>query len=109
MVYYVYILRCANSKLYVGSTHNLQARVKAHNNGRGATYTFKYRPVHLVYSEKYQSKVDALNRERQIKHWSRGKKEALVDANVKELKHLSKSGSQGANVPVRMPRKINLS
>lgn len=64
MVYYVYILRCANSKLYIGSTDNLQARLKAHNKGRGAAYTFKYRPVHLVYSKKYQSKTDALNRER---------------------------------------------
>jgi len=90
MVHYVYILRCANSTLYVGSTHDLQARLKAHNNGRGAAYTFKYRPVHLVYSEMYQTKTDALKRERQLKHWSHGKKEALVLGNRECLKHLSK-------------------
>ncbi len=90
MVHYVYILRCSNSNLYVGSTHNLQARLKAHNNGRGAAYTFKYRPVRLIYSEKYQSKVEALNRERQLKHWSHGKKEALILRNRARLKHLSK-------------------
>jgi len=92
-MYYVYILRCANSNLYVGSTHNLQARLKAHNAGRGAAYTFKHRPVHLVYSEKYQSKVEALNRERQVKHWSRGKKAALIQGDLKGLKHLSRRNS----------------
>jgi len=89
-MYYVYFLRCANSNLYVGSTHDLQARLKAHNNGRGAAYTFKHRPIDLVYSEKYQSKVESLNRERQLKHWSRGKKEALISNNFERLKHLSK-------------------
>lgn len=90
MVHYVYILHCANSNLYVGSTNNLQFRVKAHNDGRGAAYTFKHRPVRLVYSEKYQFKVDALNRERQLKHWSHGKKQALILGNRERLKHLSK-------------------
>ncbi len=90
MVHYVYILRCANSNLYVGSTHNLQARLKAHNDGRGAAYTFKHRPVHLVYSEKYQSKVEVLNRERQLKRWSHGKKQALILGNRERLKNLSK-------------------
>jgi len=90
MVYYVYILRCANSTLYVGSTRDLQARLKAHNDGRGAAYTFKYRPVYLVYSEKYHSKPEALARERQLKHWSHDKKQALVLGNRELLKHLSK-------------------
>ncbi len=90
MVHYVYILRCANSNLYVESTHNLQTRLKAHNDGRGAAYTFKHSPVHLVYSEKYQSKVDALIREQQLKHWSHGKKKALILGNRASLKHLSK-------------------
>ena len=90
MVHYVYILRYNNSNLYVGSTHNLQSRLKAHNDGRGAAYTFKHRPVHLVYSEKYQSKVEALNRERQLKHWSHGRKQALILGNRERLKNLSK-------------------
>ncbi len=92
-MHYVYILRCTNTNFYVGSTHNLQARLKAHNDGRGAAYTFKYRPVHLVYSEKYQSKVDALNRERQLKYWSHGKKQALIFGNRTRLKHLSRRNS----------------
>ncbi len=92
-MYYVYILRCANSNLYVGSTHNLQSRLKAHNDGRGAAYTFKHRPVLLVYSETFQSETDALKRERQVKRWSRGKKEALISNNFERLKHLSRRTS----------------
>ena len=92
-MHYVYILRCAEGSFYVGSTHNLQARLKAHNNGRGAAYTFKHRPVLLVYSETFQSETDALNHERQLKRWSRGKKEALISNNFQRLKHLSRRNS----------------
>ena len=45
MVYHVYILRCADESLYVGSAQKLEACLKAHNDGRGATYTFKHRAV----------------------------------------------------------------
>ncbi len=93
MVHYVYILRYNNSNLYVGSTHNLQSRLKAHNDGRGAAYTFKHRPVRLVYSETFQSETDALNGERQVKRWSHGKKQALILGNRERLKHLSKRGT----------------
>jgi len=89
-MYYTYILRCANGTYYVGSTENLQARLKALNDGRGAAYTFKYRPVHLVYFEEYRSKIEVLPRERQLKHWSHHKKQALVLGNRERLKHLSK-------------------
>jgi len=92
-MYYVYILRCSDSSFYVGSTHDLQARLKAHNDGRGAAYTFKHRPVRLVYSETFQSETDALERERQVKHWSRGKKAALIQGDLKGLKHLSRRNS----------------
>jgi putative endonuclease len=48
MAHYVYILRCSNDSYYVGSAQNLAARVKSHNTGRGAAYTFKHRLVYLV-------------------------------------------------------------
>lgn len=92
-MYFVYILRCADGSLYVGSAQNLDARVNAHNDGRGAAHTFKYGPVRLVYSEAFQSEADAVSRERQLKHWTRAKKEALVAGNVERLKHLSKRRS----------------
>jgi putative endonuclease len=104
MVYYVYILRCADGSFYVGSAQNLDARLKAHNDGHGATYTFKRRPVHLVYSEAFRSETEAVTRERQLKHWSQGKKEALIADDLDRLKHLSKRRRQKPLVIPRPPR-----
>jgi predicted GIY-YIG superfamily endonuclease len=92
-MHYVYILRCADDSFYVGSAQDLNSRVKAHNDGRGAAYTFKHRPVHLVYSEVFDSEIVTVTRERQLKRWSHEKKRALVEANVERLKHVSKHRS----------------
>ena len=81
---------CADRSLYVGSAQNVSSRVKAHNERRGAAYTFKHRPVRLIYSEPFGSRAEAVKRERQIKRWSREKKEALIAGNLRELQHLSK-------------------
>jgi predicted GIY-YIG superfamily endonuclease len=89
-LHYVYILRCADNTFYVGSARDLDARVKAHNDGRGAAHTFKHRPVRLVYSEAFGSETAAVTRERQLKRWSHGKKQALVEGSIERLKHLSK-------------------
>jgi predicted GIY-YIG superfamily endonuclease len=78
-VYYAYILRCADDSFHVGSARDLNARVKAHNDGRDAAHTFKHRPVQLVYSEAFESETAAVSRERQLKRWSHGKKQALVE------------------------------
>jgi len=56
-MYSVYILRCSDGSLYIGHTKNLGVRVKEHNDGRGAAYTFKRRPVSLVYSETFHSEA----------------------------------------------------
>jgi putative endonuclease len=82
-MYYVYILRCADASFYVGSAQDLRARLKAHNNGRGASYTFKHRPVRLIYYESFDSEGNAVTRERQLKRWSRDKKEALIEGDLK--------------------------
>jgi len=92
-MFYLYILRCADGSLYVGSAQNLDVRVKAHNDGRGAAYTFKHRPIRLVYSEAFPSEDEALRRERQLKHWSHAKKDALIEGDLPRLKHLSKQRS----------------
>ncbi|TLY29653.1 MAG: GIY-YIG nuclease family protein [Nitrospirae bacterium] len=91
VVCYVYLLRCSDNSFYVGSTLDLKGRVKAHNQGRGAAYTFRRRPVRLVYSEAFQSEAEPVARERQVKGWSRGKKEALVAGDLQRLKRLSAS------------------
>ena len=88
---FVYILRCADESFYVGITQDLDARLKAHNDGRGATYTFKRRPVSLVYSERYELDTQVVARERQLKRWSHSKKQALISGDLQKLKRLSKS------------------
>ncbi len=76
--YFVYILRCADQSLYIGQTNNLARREKEHNSGGGALYTARRIPVKVVYTEKFLSRRNALNREKQIKSWSRKKKENLI-------------------------------
>lgn len=90
---HVYILRCADGSYYVGSTEDLKGRENAHNNGRGAKYTFLRRPVQLVCSESYDSLEKSMGRERQLKRWSRTKKEALIIRDAARLKQLSKRRS----------------
>ncbi|MBQ8305368.1 MAG: GIY-YIG nuclease family protein [Blautia sp.] len=75
---YVYLLRCADGSLYCGWTTDLEARLKAHNNGTGAKYTRSRRPVELVYFEEYADKHEALSREWHIKQLNRSEKEALI-------------------------------
>jgi putative endonuclease len=77
-VYFVYILRCADGTLYTGSTTDLVARERAHNEGRGAKYTAGRGPVRVVYSEAHESRSAAQKREAELKRWTRKKKDALI-------------------------------
>lgn len=77
-MFVVYMVRCADGTLYTGWSNDPHARVEAHNAGRGAKYTRSRLPVELVYSEECESLSAALKRERQIKPWSRARKEALI-------------------------------
>jgi putative endonuclease len=93
MSYFVYILRCADNTFYVGHAKNLQTRLKEHNGGHGAEYTTSRRPVRLVYSEGFDSPKAAILREKQLKRWTRAKKEALIAGELARLKQLSKRRS----------------
>ncbi|MBQ3776293.1 MAG: GIY-YIG nuclease family protein [Ruminobacter sp.] len=75
---YVYILRCSDDTLYCGWTNDLEARVTAHNSGRGAKYTRSRLPAELVYSEEYESRSEAMSREWHIKRLSRSEKLELI-------------------------------
>ncbi len=90
MNYYVYILTCSDNTYYVGHTDDLEQRIKTHNAGQGAIYTAKRRPVSLIYHEIYPTKKLAVNRECQIKKWSRAKKHALINGNMQKLHQLAK-------------------
>ena len=87
---YVYILRCSDGSLYVGHTQDLASRIDLHNRGAAAKWTAARRPVSLVYEEQHPSEQRAIERERQLKHWSRQKKQALVSGDLADLKGLAK-------------------
>lgn len=78
-MFYVYILECADTSLYVGSTNNLNKRIKEHNNSKnGAHYTKIRRPVFLRYHEVCESYASARAREAELKRLSRNKKLELL-------------------------------
>ena len=87
---YVYILRCSDRSLYVGHTDNPEARKRAHDAGTASSHTAKRRPLEMVYVEACRSLEEAVNRERQLKRWSHGKKEALITGDTDALHALSK-------------------
>jgi putative endonuclease len=76
--YYCYILRCSDDTLYCGYTDNLELRVEKHNRKKGAKYTRHRTPATLVYSEKLETKSEALKREHQIKKLTREEKLKLI-------------------------------
>ncbi len=88
--FFVYLLQCSDKSYYVGHTNNLEKRVKEHNLGRAAIHTRNRCPVKLVYSEKHENENVAILRERQLKRWTRVKKEALINEDFGNLKRLSK-------------------
>ena len=86
----VYILRCADGSCYTGLTREtVEARVWKHNNDPIDSYTARRRPVVLVFCEIFERLTDAIARERQIKGWSRAKKEALIRGDYGALPGLS--------------------
>jgi len=74
-MYYLYILKCADSTLYTGITVDLNRRIKEHNTSKlGAKYTRARRPVKLVYSKKFKNRSLASKTEIEIKKLSRADK-----------------------------------
>ena len=77
---FVYMLKCADGSYYVGSAtgDDLERRVAEHQTGARPGYTSTWLPIALVWSEHFDRIIDAIAAERQIKGWSRVKKEALI-------------------------------
>ena len=76
---YTYIVTCRDGSLYTGCRNDLEKRIKAHNEGKGAKYTKSRRPVVLTYYEEYETREMAMKREYEIKHLSRQKKMELIN------------------------------
>ena len=92
MPYYVYILKCADGSYYTGSTSDLSKRFWEHQEGVSPfAYTFSRRPVELIWSEEVATYHEALTHERQIKGWSRAKKEALIRGDFDEIHGIVKA------------------
>ena len=79
VVFYCYILECADGTFYTGWTTDPQRRLNTHNRGAGARYTRARRPVRLVYVETQPGQTEAMRRELQIKRLKRSQKKALID------------------------------
>ncbi len=77
-MYYVYILKCSDGSYYVGSTTDLDRRLWEHQNGLYKGYTSSRLPVELVFSSDFPTEHEAFVFERQVKGWSRAKKQALI-------------------------------
>lgn len=90
--YTVYILECHDGSYYTGVTNDLERRLWEHNTGFDKKcFTYKRRPVELKYFETCADIKQAIAYEKQLKGWSRKKKQALFKEDFKELKLLSKS------------------
>jgi predicted GIY-YIG superfamily endonuclease len=87
---FLYILRCSDGSYYVGTTRGtLEDRIAKHNDGTFGGYTARRRPVTLLFHQEFDRITDAVAAERQIKNWSRAKKEALMGGDYAALRQLA--------------------
>ncbi len=91
MKYYtVYIVECSDGSFYTGFTNNIERRLQEHNEGTDAkAYTYKRRPVKLVFQTEFTEPIMGIEFEKQLKGWSRKKKIALINGDLNKLKELS--------------------
>lgn len=96
---WVYILRCADGSYYVGLAQtDLDRRVGEHQSGHYRGYTHSRRPVELAWAAEYERFDQAIAFERQLKGWSRAKKDAVVRGEFDALVPLAKRRA-GAPLP----------
>ena len=91
MPFWTYMLHCADRSFYTGHTDDLQTRVAQHETGAIPGYTQNRRPIKLVWSQEFGTRMEALEAERQIKGWSRAKKLALIREDWKLISTLARS------------------
>ena len=87
---FTYMLRCNDGSFYVGSTRDLDRRLWEHNEGLGAEYTRRRRPVQLVWSAEFEHVGEAFFWEKRIQGWGRAKREALARGDFAALPGLAK-------------------
>ena len=87
--YYVYIMASSGRTLYDGVTNNLERRVMEHKQGQSGGFTSKYSVNKLVHHESTSDVRAAIEPEKELKGWRRGKKVALVESVNPEWKDLA--------------------
>ena len=94
-MFWVYILRCSDGSYYTGHTDTLETRIAQHHTGECECYTTTRLPLELVWSQEFSTREEALLAERQIKGWSRKKKEAMMRADWGEVIRLARNKTDG--------------
>ena len=88
--FFAYLLGCSDGSYYVGQTDDLDVRMHQHSVGR-IGYTATRKPVELLWKGEFETREGAIAFERQIKGWSRAKKEALIAGDWSRIQVLAKS------------------
>ena len=83
MPFYIYVLECEDRSFYTGYCKNLNSRLQLHLKGKGARYTRIHRPRKLVYFEEFNTRAEAMRRERKIKRLSHREKANLAKSQQK--------------------------
>jgi len=97
--FWIYILQSADGSLYIGQTNNPPERLRKHRLGLGSKHTHDHGAPRLVYAEALPDLTATAQRERQLKRWSRAKKEALIRGDRCSLQSLSRSRAQAGRGP----------
>ena len=101
MAFWAYILRCCDGRYYTWHTEHLERRMAEHQHGRFCDFTARRRPVNLVWSESFSTRLEALEAERRIKGWTRAKKEALIAGDWNQLHELAVSRAARPSTSLR--------
>lgn len=78
MNYFAYIVLCDNDKYYVGHSSDVERRYERHLHKCGAKFTAQNMPVKILWKQEFNTEIEAIRREKQIKGWSRVKKKKLI-------------------------------
>ncbi|WP_281541737.1 GIY-YIG nuclease family protein [Maribacter aestuarii] len=90
-LFYVYILECSDGTYYTGITSDMEKRLASHNIGAYPnSYTASRGPLKLVFYCEFTEAAVAIATEKQIKKWSRAKKQALISGQFDKLPNLAK-------------------
>ena len=95
----LYILKCSDKSYYTGITNNLEHRINEHNLGLDKkSYTYSRRPIDCVFTQQFNDPNDAIRAEKQVKGWSRAKKETLINNNYELIQSLSKCNNETSHL-----------